>query len=656
MRGFRRIILIFSLAGFLIFISGNFIFAQKGLEVQYPEIGGIRPEDTTIPLPNFVKYIFNFFIGIAGLITFSLLVSAGVRYLTSAGNPATMRDAQKQIFAAIFGLFILLGSFLLLTTINPQLVLLKIPERLTFALEFISEFKLKGETLAFTGIPAGGLIEELFTKERLEKIKVIAEETKKQAEIVKKLSQELKTLTGECSCENCDHGWCDPGSCGGNCECVSHCQCVGSPRESNDPCPNRAAIDQKREELKKAFSEKEADKGLKYWQKKLDREINGSSEEKEKYIGFRKVYEDLILAETLIKSCSLSPSEYGKPQIVLGYNAFLEYQKYLKDVYKVEKFEREYPFSYISQQTPYYLATFFCGELLYSVSPIQFDEEYLLKIREELTGTLKQPEVMCEQEISIGETVDNAEELARRILAELDNINNNIINEIKTAETLSDLPEQCDCKNCNSSMETSEECCEWEECNCSVECEQEDRDWWDFPWDPWDIIHWLKPPVVYAACWLECDTCCVYSCCTYCKCQCSGSPCPVQEINNAVSQIEQNYNEIDKSNLNLKNLIEEKGLENKLKISEIFKNLAISQKQLGLCFNSKTIQMMAEEGKEKVPWKELYSCSAVKESNQAGFPFYNESKREISECYGSSSENSDFMDNFFCCETEILPR
>ncbi len=105
------------------FLSVGFAFARD-LEVPLPQTGGGSAITQTPLLPDYIKYIFNFSIGIAGLIAFLTMVYGGFRYLTSAGNPSAMSDANSQIFASLIGLVILFGSYLLLTTINPQLVVI----------------------------------------------------------------------------------------------------------------------------------------------------------------------------------------------------------------------------------------------------------------------------------------------------------------------------------------------------------------------------------------------------------------------------------------------------------------------------------------------------------------------------------------------------
>ena len=103
-----------------VFLLADFCSAQRPPEVPLPGLS----ETTTPLLPDYVKYVFNFGIGIAGLIAFVALVYGGFRYLTSAGNPSAMSDANGQIFAGLIGLIVILGSWLLLTTINPQLIVI----------------------------------------------------------------------------------------------------------------------------------------------------------------------------------------------------------------------------------------------------------------------------------------------------------------------------------------------------------------------------------------------------------------------------------------------------------------------------------------------------------------------------------------------------
>ena len=119
-----KIILISSCLVFFCFIFANAALAQN-LEVSYPSIGGLTPSITN--LPQYVKYIFNFAVAIAGLVALGVLIAAGVIYLTAAGDTAKIRDSKKRMQSALLGLLILLFSFLLITTINPYLAIFSLP-------------------------------------------------------------------------------------------------------------------------------------------------------------------------------------------------------------------------------------------------------------------------------------------------------------------------------------------------------------------------------------------------------------------------------------------------------------------------------------------------------------------------------------------------
>lgn len=80
-----------------------------------------------MPLKELVSTIFNFLLMIAGLAAFIMIIWGGVNYLTSAGDPSKMGDAKDQVFKALLGLVVMFASWMILNTINPQLVELKEP-------------------------------------------------------------------------------------------------------------------------------------------------------------------------------------------------------------------------------------------------------------------------------------------------------------------------------------------------------------------------------------------------------------------------------------------------------------------------------------------------------------------------------------------------
>ena len=112
------------LIAFICLILATVVSAvERPLEIDYPEFGGFKP--TTVQqtlLPDYIKYLFNFSLIIVGLIVFSALIIGGFLYLISSGNPSKL-DAKDRIFGALIGLVLLLSSWLILNTINPQLTI-----------------------------------------------------------------------------------------------------------------------------------------------------------------------------------------------------------------------------------------------------------------------------------------------------------------------------------------------------------------------------------------------------------------------------------------------------------------------------------------------------------------------------------------------------
>ena len=118
MTSYKKILIAFLCSLFVLFILVNFSFAQRELEVPIPGMS------TKPLLPEYIVGIYNFALMIIGIICFGALLYGGFRYLISAGNPTVMANARDQIFSALLGLIILFSAYLILRTINPELVIL----------------------------------------------------------------------------------------------------------------------------------------------------------------------------------------------------------------------------------------------------------------------------------------------------------------------------------------------------------------------------------------------------------------------------------------------------------------------------------------------------------------------------------------------------
>jgi hypothetical protein len=123
----KKILLI--LISFSAIISVNLAYAETVNEYDLKLVvpfGGL-PE--SVPSPAvYIQTIFKWGIGFAALAAMLFLTFGAVEYTLSAGNIASQENAKSRIRAALYGLALLLGSVLILTTINPTLTNLTLPD------------------------------------------------------------------------------------------------------------------------------------------------------------------------------------------------------------------------------------------------------------------------------------------------------------------------------------------------------------------------------------------------------------------------------------------------------------------------------------------------------------------------------------------------
>lgn len=100
--------------------------AQVKLETGLPNI-----PDNQLPagteLPSYINYLFIFGLGAITILALAQMMSGGIQYILAAGNVSQTAEAKNTIQQALLGLGLLLVSYLLLNTINPDLVNLRNP-------------------------------------------------------------------------------------------------------------------------------------------------------------------------------------------------------------------------------------------------------------------------------------------------------------------------------------------------------------------------------------------------------------------------------------------------------------------------------------------------------------------------------------------------
>jgi hypothetical protein len=104
-----------------------------------------------------IDYMFtHFFIPIAGILAFVMILIAGFEYATSGGDVNKQKDAQDRIISAIIGLVLLFAFWIIIYTINPDIL-----QTQNLTLEPLSSFSTSTPTVdtlpGFTKICDGPL-------------------------------------------------------------------------------------------------------------------------------------------------------------------------------------------------------------------------------------------------------------------------------------------------------------------------------------------------------------------------------------------------------------------------------------------------------------------------------------------------------------------
>ena len=100
--------------------------AATTLEVGIPGVEGAAAGDTVSSVPMYIKYLYYFVLGLVGIAGFSSLVFWGAVW---AGSGIVDKKAQAiaGIKNTLTGIGIALTAFILLNTINPDLIVIKTP-------------------------------------------------------------------------------------------------------------------------------------------------------------------------------------------------------------------------------------------------------------------------------------------------------------------------------------------------------------------------------------------------------------------------------------------------------------------------------------------------------------------------------------------------
>jgi hypothetical protein len=102
--------------------------AELDLQVDIPgsSFEKLQPYGSTKAIGEYIKAIYTYAIGIVGILAAVVLMFGGVLWITAGGNNERISNAKSWIAASLSGLVLALCSYMILYTINPNLVEFKI--------------------------------------------------------------------------------------------------------------------------------------------------------------------------------------------------------------------------------------------------------------------------------------------------------------------------------------------------------------------------------------------------------------------------------------------------------------------------------------------------------------------------------------------------
>lgn len=125
----RKIIAILLFSTYYLLLMVNFALAGYEIETTIPTTQGtlLAEEGQEYDLITYIKYIYLFGISLVGVAALLSLVISGLMYMLS-DTVVSKEDARKYIWGAISGLILALAAYLILYTINPNLIKLNPPQ------------------------------------------------------------------------------------------------------------------------------------------------------------------------------------------------------------------------------------------------------------------------------------------------------------------------------------------------------------------------------------------------------------------------------------------------------------------------------------------------------------------------------------------------
>jgi len=89
---------------------------------------GIGGKTTFTHVGDYIQTVYNYILGIAGIVAVVVIMVAGIQWIVAGGNSSIISASKKRIEGAFIGLFLAYSSFFILGSINPWLTKFRLPQ------------------------------------------------------------------------------------------------------------------------------------------------------------------------------------------------------------------------------------------------------------------------------------------------------------------------------------------------------------------------------------------------------------------------------------------------------------------------------------------------------------------------------------------------
>jgi len=109
-----------------IYATGLNFKPQIDIGGEFTKGANVTISNSTQTIGEYIKQIYKYAIGVVAIIAVVVMMIGGVLWITASGNPSQVGSAQQYISGALTGLVLVMSSYVILRTINPDLVNLKV--------------------------------------------------------------------------------------------------------------------------------------------------------------------------------------------------------------------------------------------------------------------------------------------------------------------------------------------------------------------------------------------------------------------------------------------------------------------------------------------------------------------------------------------------